>query len=47
MLKNLDIPLRDGEYRNQFSFSIDYIIEHIKNLTAAQIEYIEIGAPKG
>ncbi len=31
----------------EFSFSIDYIIEHIKNLTAAQIEYIEIGYRKG
>ncbi|UNF45137.1 hypothetical protein MNL06_06180 [Bartonella krasnovii] len=47
MLKKLDVPLRDGGYRNPFSFSIDYIIEHIKNLTAAQIEYIEIGDPKG
>ncbi|UNF28820.1 hypothetical protein [Bartonella krasnovii] len=47
MLKNLDIPLRDGGYRNPFSFSRDDIIKYIKNLTATQIEYIEIGAPKG
>ncbi|WP_156851074.1 3-hydroxy-3-methylglutaryl-CoA lyase [Bartonella refiksaydamii] len=47
MLKNLDVTLRDGGYRNQFSFSLDYIIEHIKNLTAAQVEYIEIGYRKG
>ncbi|WP_273756183.1 hypothetical protein [Bartonella sp. MM73XJBT] len=47
MLKNLDVTLRDGGYRNQFSFSLDYIIEHIKSLTKAQVEYIEIGYRKG
>ncbi|MDD9330831.1 MAG: hypothetical protein PV353_10815, partial [Bartonella sp.] len=47
MVKNLDVTLRDGGYRNQFSFSLDYIINHVKNLTEAQIEYIEIGYRKG
>ncbi|QEE09767.1 4-hydroxy-2-oxovalerate aldolase [Bartonella kosoyi] len=47
MLKNLDVPLRDGGYRNQFSFSLDYIIEHIKNLMHSQVEYVEIGYRKG
>ncbi|OLL56898.1 hypothetical protein KAE70_00960 [Bartonella henselae] len=47
MLKNLDVTLCDGGYRNQFSFSLDYVIEHIKNLTDARVEYIEIGYRNG
>ncbi|OPB29449.1 hypothetical protein [Bartonella sp. WD12.1] len=47
MLKHLDVTLRDGGYRNQFSFPLEYIIEHIKNLTKARVEYIEIGYRKG
>lgn len=47
MLKNLDVTLRDGGYRNRFSFSLDYVIEHIKNLTDSRVEYIEIGYRNG
>ncbi|CDO40270.1 hypothetical protein BHOIPH791_04230 [Bartonella henselae] len=47
MLKNLDVTLCDGGYRNQFSFSLDYVIEHIKNLIDARVEYIEIGYRNG
>ncbi|EJF89970.1 hypothetical protein ME3_01020 [Bartonella melophagi K-2C] len=47
MLKHLDVTLRDGGYRNQFSFPLEYIMEHIKNLTEILVKYIEIGCRKG
>ncbi|WP_455477514.1 hypothetical protein [Bartonella sp. B41] len=44
------VTLCDGNYKNQISFSLDYIIEiveHVENLRAARVEYIEIGCQKG
>lgn len=43
ILKNIDVTLRDGGYRNRFNFSMDYIIDHILNLKDSGIDYVEVG----
>jgi len=46
-LKVLDVTLRDGGYRNGFSFSREYAREHLRRMTNAGIEWIEIGYRNG
>jgi len=47
MLTNLDVTLRDGGYRNNFDFSLDYALHHARESVAAGIEWVEIGYRKG
>jgi 4-hydroxy 2-oxovalerate aldolase len=46
-LKLIDVSLRDGGYRNNFCFGIEYVLEHAKYMQAAGIDYIEIGYRNG
>lgn len=39
----VDVTLRDGGYRNDFSFRLDHILEHVGLMESAGIEYVEIG----
>ncbi|MBB6174320.1 4-hydroxy 2-oxovalerate aldolase [Nocardiopsis mwathae] len=47
MITNLDVTLRDGGYRNNFEFPLDYAIRHAKESAAAGMEWIEIGYRNG
>jgi 4-hydroxy 2-oxovalerate aldolase len=47
VIKNLDVTLRDGGYRNNFSFPREYAIAHARESAAAGLEWVEIGYRKG
>ncbi|RRQ82055.1 3-hydroxy-3-methylglutaryl-CoA lyase [Streptomyces griseofuscus] len=47
MVTNLDVTLRDGGYRNNFGFTLEYALEHARESVAAGIEWVEIGYRKG
>ena len=42
-LKILDCTLRDGGYYNNWDFSKDLIEDYLKAMSAAKIEYVELG----
>ncbi|MEL6117769.1 hypothetical protein P0Y67_21450 [Photobacterium sp. SP02] len=46
-LQNVDVTLRDGGYLNNFNFTVEYAIEHVRNMTLSNIEWIEIGYKNG
>lgn len=46
-ISNIDVTLRDGGYRNQFNFSVDYAAQHVQMLAQAGIEWIEVGYRNG
>jgi len=46
-ISNIDVTLRDGGYRNQFSFSEDYAKLHVQMMVKAGVEWIEIGYRNG
>ena len=46
-IKTIDVTLRDGGYRNNFSFSMDYVLEHARFIQESRIDYIEIGYRNG
>lgn len=46
-LKLIDVTLRDGGYRNNFGFSMDYIVEHARLIQLSGVEYIEIAYRNG
>jgi len=39
---NLDVTLRDGGYRNNFGFSLEYVIRHAQASVAAGFDWVEI-----
>lgn len=41
-LKIIDVTLRDGGYRNNFGFCMDYVLDHARLIQASGVEYIEI-----
>jgi 4-hydroxy 2-oxovalerate aldolase len=47
VIKNLDVTLRDGGYRNNFAFSWDYALAHARESAATGLEWVEIGYRKG
>ncbi|SER84416.1 4-hydroxy 2-oxovalerate aldolase [Streptomyces sp. yr375] len=47
MVTNLDVTLRDGGYRNNFGFSLEYALHHARESVAAGVEWVEIGYRKG
>jgi len=47
MVTNLDVTLRDGGYRNNFGFSLDYALHHARESVAAGAEWVEIGYRNG
>ncbi|WP_286296850.1 hypothetical protein [Vibrio apostichopi] len=47
MINNIDVTLRDGGYQNNFNFSLQYAITHVKRVADSQIEWIEIGYRNG
>ena len=46
-LKVIDVTLRDGGYRNNFNFSMDYVLDHARLVQASGVEYIEVGYRNG
>ena len=42
-LKILDCTLRDGGYYNNWDFSRELIEEYLQAMSAAKIEYVELG----
>lgn len=46
-LKVIDVTLRDGGYRNNFGFCMDYVLDHARYIQASGVEYIEIGYRNG
>jgi len=46
-LKNIDVTLRDGGYRNLFSFSENYARQHVQMVDRSGVEWIEIGYRNG
>lgn len=46
-LKVIDVTLRDGGYRNNFDFCMDYILDHARLVQSSGVEYIEIGYRNG
>lgn len=46
-LKLIDVTLRDGGYRNNFDFSMKYVLEHAHDIQESGCEYIEIGYRNG
>ncbi|MDD5280468.1 hypothetical protein [Acidithiobacillus sp.] len=46
-LKLIDVTLRDGGYRNNFGFCMDYILEHARLIQSSGVEYIEIAYRNG
>ena len=42
-LKILDCTLRDGGYYNNWDFSKELINEYLQAMSAAKIDYVEIG----
>lgn len=47
MVTNLDVTLRDGGYRNDFGFSLDHALHHVRESVGAGVEWVEIGYRKG
>ncbi|MBO1337173.1 hypothetical protein [Streptomyces sp. VRA16 Mangrove soil] len=47
MITNLDVTLRDGGYRNNFDFPLDYALHHAREAVAAGMEWVEIGYRNG
>ncbi|WP_237387887.1 3-hydroxy-3-methylglutaryl-CoA lyase [Xenorhabdus sp. Sc-CR9] len=47
MVNNIDVTLRDGGYLNNFNFTTEYAIRHVKALVKSRIEWIEIGYRNG
>jgi 4-hydroxy 2-oxovalerate aldolase len=47
MVINLDVTLRDGGYRNNFDFPLDYAVHHARESVAAGIDWVEIGYRNG
>lgn len=47
MVTNLDVTLRDGGYRNNFDFSLDYALHHARESVEAGVEWVEIGYRNG
>ncbi|MDH6580339.1 hypothetical protein [Kitasatospora sp. MAP5-34] len=47
MLTNIDVTLRDGGYRNNFSFPRDYALAHAELSVKAGLEWVEIAYRKG
>ena len=47
MLKNIDVTLRDGGYRNGFKFSESFVKKYIHMVFDSGIEWIEIGYRNG
>lgn len=45
--KLLDVTLRDGGYRNNFSINQGYARHLVKNLSEAKVDYIEVGYRNG
>jgi 4-hydroxy 2-oxovalerate aldolase len=43
MIENMDVTLRDGGYKNNFNFTKEYAIEHVKSMHESGVEWIEIG----
>ncbi|MFC5571154.1 hypothetical protein ACFPN1_13900 [Lysobacter yangpyeongensis] len=46
-LRLIDVTLRDGGYRNNFDFSMKYVLEHATHIQESGCEYIEIGYRNG
>jgi 4-hydroxy 2-oxovalerate aldolase len=46
-MKLVDVTLRDGGYRNNFSFDMNYILDHARLIQQARIDYLEIGYRNG
>lgn len=46
-LKVIDVTLRDGGYRNNFGFDIDYVLDHARLIQASGVDHIEIGYRNG
>lgn len=42
-----DVTLRDGGYRNNFNFTLEFAVETTRRLARAGIPYVEIGYRKG
>ncbi|MEV3859529.1 hypothetical protein AB0J38_35135 [Streptomyces sp. NPDC050095] len=47
MITNLDVTLRDGGYRNNFDFPLEYALHHARESIAAGMEWVEIGYRNG
>jgi 4-hydroxy 2-oxovalerate aldolase len=47
MIVNLDVTLRDGGYRNNFDFPLDYALHHAREGVAAGMEWVEIAYRNG
>jgi 4-hydroxy 2-oxovalerate aldolase len=46
-LRLIDVTLRDGGYRNNFDFSMKYVLEHARDIQESGCEYIEVGYRNG
>ncbi|WP_434606401.1 hypothetical protein J3P80_10330 [Pseudomonas sp. D2-30] len=46
-IKIIDVTLRDGGYRNDFNFTVDYAQSAISQMIEAGIPYCEIGYRNG
>lgn len=46
-IKIIDVTLRDGGYRNDFNFTVDYAVSAITQMVEAGIPYCEIGYRNG
>ncbi|KPI04352.1 pyruvate carboxyltransferase [Actinobacteria bacterium OK074] len=47
MITNLDVTLRDGGYRNNFDFPLDYALHHASESVKAGVEWVEIAYRNG
>lgn len=47
MIINLDVTLRDGGYRNNFDFPLDYVLHHVRQSTQSGMQWVEIGYRNG
>lgn len=47
MITNLDVTLRDGGYRNNFDFPLEYALHHARESVAAGIEWVEVAYRNG
>lgn len=43
----VDVTLRDGGYRNNFDFGMEYIRDHVRLIQKAGVDFIEIGYRNG
>lgn len=43
----VDVTLRDGGYRNNFDFGMDYVKNHVRLMEKAGVDFIEIGYRNG